>query len=227
MNYPQQQQQQKPINNQVATNETAQNITQDQKAAMFRAEEWSQKWGLPVSEVPNMKLAAFYSKAEGMIPQRFVGKAPSIYVAIKIAEKLRCDPLDVMNGIYMVNGTPGWKTDFLIALAKRGNFIKTIDYQVETIDGDMSVRAVATTFDDKAKYGTAVSMAMAKAEGWTKNKKYQTMPELMLKKRAASFLIREQFPEITCGYLTSEEHEDISGVYSVQAEDYQEDSVET
>lgn len=194
----------KPIN-------TQQGISQDQNVAMENAEAWAKKWGLPLEEVPKMKLSAFYSKAEGMIPQRFVGKAASIYVAIKIAEKLKCDPLDVMNAIYMVAGTPGWKTDFLIALAKRGGFIRKIDYEVKKEDNDIIITALgwAPGSQDPVK-GTEVSLAMAKAEGWTKNPKYRSMPELMLKKRAAAFLIREHWPEVTCGYLTAEEHEDIS-----------------
>lgn len=208
--------------------QTAQGIQTDQQTAMENAEAWANKWGLPVSEVPKMKLAAFYSRAKGMIPDRFVGNASSIYVAINIAEKLKCDVLDVMNGMYMVQGTPGWSTQFLIALAKRGNFIKKIDYEMHKSEDDMEVTAIGFTFDDKPCRGTTVSIAMAKAEGWTKNKKYSTMPELMLKKRAATFLIREHFPEITCGYLTGEEHEDIQSakniVYTVQGEDHAEES---
>ena len=34
-------------------------------------------------------------------------------------------------------------------------------------------------------------MKMARQEGWTKNSKYQSMPELMLRNRAATFFGRQ------------------------------------
>ena len=50
-------------------------------------------------------------------------------------------------------------------------------------------------------------MAMAKAEGWIdKNgSKWKTMPQIMLRYRAASFFARMNCPELTLGYFTKEE----------------------
>jgi hypothetical protein len=55
---------------------------------------------------------------------------------------------------------------------------------------------------------------MAKAEGWsTKNgSKWKTMPDLMLRYRSATFLIRCTAPEIGLGLQTAEEiHDTIEG----------------
>jgi hypothetical protein len=51
---------------------------------------------------------------------------------------------------------------------------------------------------------------MAKAEGWyAKNgSKWQTMPEQMLRYRAASFFVRAYAPELSLGLATREEIED-------------------
>jgi hypothetical protein len=53
---------------------------------------------------------------------------------------------------------------------------------------------------------------MAKAEGWsTKNgSKWLTMPELMLRYRAAAFFARLYAPDITLGMMTAEEVVDIA-----------------
>ena len=59
---------------------------------------------------------------------------------------------------------------------------------------------------------------MAKAEGWWSKKdrngnetsKWQTMPELMLRYRAATFLIRSVAPDIALGFPTTEEAIDIT-----------------
>jgi hypothetical protein len=55
---------------------------------------------------------------------------------------------------------------------------------------------------------------MAKAEGWsTKNgSKWKTMPDLMLRYRSATFLIRCTAPEIGLGLQTAEEiHDTVEG----------------
>jgi hypothetical protein len=53
---------------------------------------------------------------------------------------------------------------------------------------------------------------MAKAEGWsTKNgSKWITMPELMLRYRAAAFFARLYAPDITLGMMTAEEVHDVA-----------------
>ena len=62
--------------------------------------------------------------------------------------------------------------------------------------------------------GPAVTMKMAKAEGWIdKNgSKWKTMPELMIRYRAAAFFGRLYAPEIMMGMQTKEEVLDVSHV---------------
>jgi hypothetical protein len=56
-------------------------------------------------------------------------------------------------------------------------------------------------------------MKMAQQEGWTrKNPKYQSMPELMLKNRAATFFGRQYIPDLLLGVQTSEEVVDIQPI---------------
>ena len=57
-----------------------------------------------------------------------------------------------------------------------------------------------------------VTMQMAADEGWStkSGSKWKTMPELMLRYRAAAFFTRLYCPEISMGLHTSEEMEDIA-----------------
>jgi uncharacterized protein YbbK (DUF523 family) len=57
-------------------------------------------------------------------------------------------------------------------------------------------------------------MGMAEKEGWTKKEgsKWLTMPNQMLRYRAAAFWQRTYCPEISMGLLTSEEAEEIQYV---------------
>jgi hypothetical protein len=59
--------------------------------------------------------------------------------------------------------------------------------------------------------GPKITLEMAKAEGWsTKNgSKWLTMPELMLRYRAAAFFARLYAPDITLGMMTAEEVSDV------------------
>jgi hypothetical protein len=52
-------------------------------------------------------------------------------------------------------------------------------------------------------------MDTARKEGWTKNPKYKTMPEQMLRYRSATWLIRLHCPEVLLGMQASEEIQDV------------------
>ncbi len=54
---------------------------------------------------------------------------------------------------------------------------------------------------------------MAEAAGWTKNPKYRSMPEHMLRYRSATLLIRLYAPEVMHGYSTAAELRDISAAF--------------
>ena len=90
---------------------------------------------------------------------------------------------------------------------KKGNPI----YENEIIRAGRTCLAYAIDRDGNRLDGVPVSMAMAKVEGWyDKNgSKWQTMPELMLRYRAATFFKNIHCPEITMGFKTSDEIIDI------------------
>jgi len=60
-------------------------------------------------------------------------------------------------------------------------------------------------------------MAMAKAEGWSTKagSKWLTMPEQMLRYRAAAFFARIYAPDITLGMQTSDELRDVAEARNV------------
>ena len=61
----------------------------------------------------------------------------------------------------------------------------------------------------------SVSMETAKKEGWTRNTKYQTMPEQMLRYRSATWLIRLHCPEVLLGMQASDEISDVEPTVNV------------
>ena len=65
-------------------------------------------------------------------------------------------------------------------------------------DDQLSVTAYAPLHDGDVVEMT-VDLALAKRENWTKNSKYKTMPEQMLKHRANKWLISMYAPEVLLG----------------------------
>lgn len=129
-------------------------------------------------------------------------------LVVNMALRLREDPLTVAQNIYFVGGKPGWMTTYLIAKANQhGVFDGPIEWKVEGKGDSLSVTAYATLARNGRVVSVTCDMALAKAEGWTSNKKYQTMPEQMLRYRSATWLVRLYCPEVLVGVPAAIDHD--------------------
>lgn len=131
-------------------------------------------------------------------------------ICLAMARELDENPIVVMQSIHFVSGKFGWAASYMIARANRsGKFARPITWRISG-KGD-SLKAVAVgLLHDGTEVTAEVDMRMAKAEGWTKNAKYQSMPEQMLRYRSATFLVRLYCPEVMLGYHTTDEIEDMA-----------------
>ena len=78
---------------------------------------------------------------------------------------------------------------------------------------DLKVRCTATRIKDgKEIKGSWVSIGMARSENWIKNPKWKSMPEHMLKYRAATFFGRQYVADLLLGIQTEDEIVDIQPV---------------
>lgn len=157
----------------------------------------------------------------GLVPEHFTKNPAAIYTAISMAKALGEVPETLMQHIYFVHGRAGLSSAYMLSRLQRTGAIRGTVRYIVTGRGtaDLAVRAVATdaqTGEDVE--GPEVSLGMARAEGWAKsNSKYQSMPEVMLRKRAIAFLARDHYPGALMGFLTVEEAEDISGPRTIRA----------
>ncbi|MFE3839196.1 hypothetical protein [Pseudogemmobacter sonorensis] len=127
------------------------------------------------------------------------GTANAVLV-LNMAHRLNEDPLTVSQQIYFVGGRPGWNTSYMIAKANQhGVFKDVIDWDVTGKGDSLSVTAFGILRTTGKRVSVTTSMEMAKKEGWTKNAKYQSIPEQMLRYRSAAFLIRLYCPEVMVG----------------------------
>ena len=151
--------------------------------------------------------------AESTIVPVVYQKNPSnCLIAIEMAQRMGVSPMMVMQNLYPIQGRPSWSSQFLIARINNSRkFDIELQYE-ETKDKDGKPFSCTawTTKDGRRVDGMTVDMQMAKDEGWiAKNgSKWKTMPQLMLRYRAASFFSRLNCPEVAMGLYTREEMED-------------------
>lgn len=147
-----------------------------------------------------------------IVPTTFQKNDANCLIAIEQAQRLRVSPLMVMQNLYVIQGRPSWSSKFLIAaINNSGKFDMELQFE-ETKDKDGKPYSCLawTTKNGRRVEGMTVDMEMAKAEGWLgKNgSKWKTMPQLMLRYRAASFFSSLNCPELTMGLYTKEEMQD-------------------
>jgi hypothetical protein len=165
-----------------------------------------------------------------LVPKEYQNNLANSAVALIMAQRLGADTLQVMQNLYVVHGRPSLSSQFLIACWNQSGKFSAMRYEFTGQPGTDSwgCRAYATERETGERIeGPEVTIGMAKREGWaTKNgSKWQTMPELMLRYRAAAFLIRTAAPEIAMGMQTAEELRDTydaapnrAGTYVVEAD---------
>lgn len=159
-------------------------------------------------------------------------------VALNMAQRMGADPLMVMQNLYIVEGRPAWSSQWIIAAINScGRFSplrfeitvlgkRTVNYSVtEWINRERQQVSKTVEITDKTCVAwaieketgariesPAVSIEMAVKEGWfgKNGSKWQTMDEVMLRYRTASFFGKLYAPELLMGLQTAEEVEDIT-----------------
>ena len=153
----------------------------------------------------SQRVAKMFAASE-LVPPHLRGKMADCLIAYAIAKRTREEPLVVLQNIYFVSGRAGWSATYMIAKANRsGVFARRINWRVEGEGKNLRVTAFATLADSGEPVEATASMAMAEAEGWTKNPKYRTMPDQMLRYRSATMLIRLFAPEVMMGLPVADE----------------------
>jgi len=152
-----------------------------------------------------------------LIPPQFQGQQgfANCLVALEISGRMRMSPFQVMQNLHIIHGRPSWSSQFIIGLINGCGRFSPLQYEVTGQGDSLSCTCIAAELaSGKDLRGPTVTMAMAKKEGWaTKSgSKWQTMPELMIRYRAAAFWGRLYIPELLVGIQSQEEVVDIEPV---------------
>jgi len=158
-----------------------------------------------------------------LIPPAFQGQQglANCLVALNISRRMNMDPLMVVQNLHIIHGRPSWSSQFIIGLINGCGRFTPLRYEITGKGDTLACTAVATEHATGQELrGPEVTMAMAKREGWATKagSKWQTMPELMIRYRAAAFWGRLYIPELLVGIQTQEEVLDVESVTVTPAE---------
>jgi len=163
---------------------------------------------------------ALYSST--IVPETYrgEGKLGDCIIALEIANRIGATVLAVMQNLYIVHGRPAWSSQFLISCVNASRKFSPLRYKMTGTKGqdDWGCIAWATDKSGEILESPEVTIKIAKEEGWfnRNGSKWKTMPELMLRYRAATFFTRLYAPEITMGIKTEDEVIDIESTVVVE-----------
>lgn len=160
----------------------------------------------------NFMMATQMAKAfanSTIVPKEYQGNFANGLVAIEIATRLKTSPLMVMQNLNVIQGRPSWSAQFLIAMVNgSGKYDMELQFEEKNDKNGkpFSCQCWTERYGRKVT-GPVIDMDMANAEGWVQKNgsKWKTMPQIMLRYRAASFFARMNCPELALGYYSKDE----------------------
>ena len=175
------------------------------------------------SSSDTFKLA--YQMAQGLsqstlVPQQFQQNPSNCLIALEQSNRLNISPMAVMQNLYIVQGKPSFSSSFIIGLINAsGKYDMELQFEEEEKDGKPYACTCWTEKEGRRVTGIKITMDMADKEGWTKKNgsKWLTIPQVMLRYRAASFFARMNCPELSIGLYSKEELDDFTPIKSNKA----------
>lgn len=162
----------------------------------------------------NYMIGKYFSQSN-LVPQAYQGKPMDCAIAVDIANRMGVSPMFVMQNLWVVRGIPSWSGQACMGLIKGSGRYKNVKYNMTGNKGEDTwgcfVSAIEVATGDEIQ-GAEVTIGMAKKEGWysKSGSKWQTMPEIMLRYRAATFFARLYCPNELMGFKVEGETEDIA-----------------
>lgn len=195
--------------------EATEMVVATQSQALARSDAFQ---SIPAFEAAQ-RIASALAKST-VIPKDYQNNVPNVLVALNMANRVGADPIAVMQNLNIIHGRPSWSSAFCIGVLQSCGRFGPIKFAMHG-EGDAARCRLETTdaVTGEPIFGPVVSIAMAKAEGWysKSGSKWQTMPDLMLRYRAAAFFSRTYAADLLLGMQTIEESQDIAEKRGVSA----------
>jgi hypothetical protein len=146
-----------------------------------------------------------------MIPKQFQGKPEDVLVCVQWGFEIGLAPLQALQNIAVINGKPSIYGDAAMALVQASSVCEDVE---EFFEGEGTPNPIAVCIA-RRKGRKAVTYRFgiedAKRAGlWGKSGPWSAYPKRMMQMRARGFALRDAFPDVLRGLITSEEAQDFS-----------------
>jgi hypothetical protein len=147
--------------------------------------------------------------SSSMIPKQFQGKPEDVLVCVQWGCEIGLAPLQALQNIAVVNGKPSIYGDAAMALVQASSVCEDVEEYFEA-EGTPNPVAVCVA-RRKGRKAVTVRFGIddAKRAGlWGKQGPWSMYPKRMMQMRARGFALRDAFPDVLRGLITSEEAQD-------------------
>jgi hypothetical protein len=169
------------------------------------------KLSLQIAEFEFLQRKAALYASSKIIPKDFQGNVAHCYQVIEMARHLKVPEMIAFQHCYIIHGRASFSAVFMISCFNTCGRFTPINYEFAGEGDTRSCRATTTCKQTgEVVLGPEVSIQTAKDDGWynKSGSKWKTIPELMLRYRAASWLVKTVAPEIAVGLSDTEEIRD-------------------
>jgi len=144
-----------------------------------------------------------------MVPKAYQGKPQDIMVCVQWGYEIGLAPMQALQNIAVINGKPSVYGDAALALVQASSVCEGIDEHVEHEGTPNPVAVCIARRKGRMPVIARFSVEDAKRAGlWGKQGPWQAYPKRMLQMRARGFALRDAFPDVLKGLITSEEAAD-------------------
>ena len=154
-----------------------------------------------------LRMANALSKST-VIPKEYQGNPSNTLIALEMAARMNTSPMQVMQNLFVINGRPSWSSQYIIAVINASRkYRHELKFALSGSGDSLSCYAWTTDNSGERIEGPTITMAMAKDEGWLarNGSKWKTMPEIMIRYRAAAFFGRLYCSDMIMGIYDREE----------------------
>ena len=162
----------------------------------------------PQTMTEAIEFSSMLSRSQ-MVPKNYQNKPEDILVAVQWGYEIGLAPLQALQAISVINGKPSVYGDAAMALVQNSPLCEDVK---EYFEGEGTSNPTAVCIAKRKNRSEVVSKCSvedAKRAGlWNKQGPWTQYPKRMLQMRARGFALRDAFPDVLKGLITSEEAQD-------------------
>jgi hypothetical protein len=147
--------------------------------------------------------------SSNMVPKQYQGKPQDILVCVQWGFELGLAPMQALQNISVINGKPSVYGDAAMALVQASAVCEDVEEFFENEGSTNPIAVCIASRKGRKPVTVRFSVEDAKRAGlWGKQGPWSAYPKRMMQMRARGFALRDAFPDVLKGMITSEEAQD-------------------